>query len=61
MKFDCSTPKELIEKVKNLDLKIILINNGHHGMVRQWQTLFFDKNFQLNSFRFFLSISNIIL
>ena len=23
MKFDCSTPKELIEKVKNLDLKII--------------------------------------
>ena len=29
----------------NLNLKIILINNGHHGMVRQWQTLFFNKNY----------------
>jgi acetolactate synthase-1/2/3 large subunit len=36
-----------------LDLKIILIKNGHHGMVRQWQTLFFEGNhscckFELN-------------
>jgi acetolactate synthase-1/2/3 large subunit len=34
----------------NLDLKIILINNGHHGMVRQWQTLFFDKNYSCCKF-----------
>jgi acetolactate synthase-1/2/3 large subunit len=37
----------------DLDLKIILIKNGHHGMVRQWQTLFFEGNhscckFELN-------------
>ncbi len=34
----------------NLDLKIILINNGHHGMVRQWQTLFFNKNYSCCKF-----------
>ena len=34
----------------NLDLKIILINNGHHGMVRQWQTLFFEKNYSCCKF-----------
>ena len=34
----------------NLDLKIVLINNGHHGMVRQWQTLFFDKNYSCCKF-----------
>ena len=34
----------------DLDLKIILINNGHHGMVRQWQTLFFDGNYSCCKF-----------
>ena len=34
----------------NLDLKIILINNGHHGMVRQWQTLFFNQNYSCCKF-----------
>lgn len=34
----------------NLNLKIILINNGHHGMVRQWQTLFFNKNYSCCKF-----------
>ena len=43
--------QEFSTAVKNdLDLKIILINNGHHGMVRQWQTLFFDKNYSCCKF-----------
>ena len=29
----------------NLPLKIILLNNGTLGMVRQWQTLFYDKRY----------------
>jgi acetolactate synthase-1/2/3 large subunit len=27
------------------DVKIIILNNGYLGMVRQWQTLFFDGRF----------------
>ncbi|MYH39850.1 MAG: acetolactate synthase large subunit, partial [Candidatus Dadabacteria bacterium] len=34
--------QELATAVENnLDLKIIVFNNRHHGMVRQWQTMFF--------------------
>jgi len=29
----------------NLDIKIIIMNNGFLGMVRQWQTLFFEGRF----------------
>lgn len=29
----------------DIDLKMIILNNGHLGMVRQWQTLFFDKRY----------------
>ena len=29
----------------NIPLVILLINNGVLGMVRQWQTLFFDKHY----------------
>lgn len=32
-------------KDHNLDIKIILMNNGYLGMVRQWQDLFFKKNY----------------
>jgi acetolactate synthase-1/2/3 large subunit len=28
-----------------LPIKIIILNNGYLGMVRQWQELFFDKNY----------------
>jgi acetolactate synthase-1/2/3 large subunit len=34
----------------NLDLKIFLINNQHHGMERQWQTMFFDCNYSGSHF-----------
>lgn len=30
---------------QQLDVKIILLNNGYLGMVRQWQSLFFDGRF----------------
>lgn len=30
---------------QQLDIKIVLLNNGYLGMVRQWQTLFFDGRF----------------
>jgi len=29
----------------NIDIKILLLNNGYLGMVRQWQTLFFDGRY----------------
>jgi len=34
----------------NMDLKIIVFNNGFHGMVRQWQTLFFESNYSASQF-----------
>lgn len=38
--------QELATAVENkMDIKIVLFNNRHHGMVRQWQTLFFNSNF----------------
>ena len=30
---------------QNSDIKIIIMNNGYLGMVRQWQTLFFDGRY----------------
>jgi len=30
---------------QNIDVKIIILNNGYLGMVRQWQTLFFDGRY----------------
>lgn len=35
---------------ENLDVKIIILNNGHLGLVRQQQTLFYNKN--LSSVKF---------
>jgi acetolactate synthase-1/2/3 large subunit len=32
-------------KEYNLNVKVIVINNSFLGMVRQWQDLFFDKNY----------------
>ncbi len=43
--------QELCTAVEHdLDLKIIVFNNRHHGMVRQWQTLFFDGNYSSSYF-----------
>jgi len=29
----------------NIDIKIVILNNGYLGMVRQWQELFYNKNY----------------
>ncbi|MGB2691330.1 MAG: thiamine pyrophosphate-dependent enzyme, partial [Thermodesulfobacteriota bacterium] len=43
--------QELATAVEHkMDLKIMLLNNGHHGMVRQWQTMFFDGNYSASRF-----------
>ncbi|KAB1503900.1 acetolactate synthase large subunit [Corynebacterium sp. 320] len=40
------TNQELVTcAVENLPIKVALINNGNLGMVRQWQTLFFDGHY----------------
>ena len=43
--------QELATAVENnMDLKIIVFNNKHHGMVRQWQTMFFESNYSASKF-----------
>lgn len=43
--------QELATAVENnMDLTIVLFNNKHHGMVRQWQTMFFDSNYASSKF-----------
>ncbi len=43
--------QELATAVENdMDLKIIVFNNQHHGMVRQWQTMFFESNYSSSKF-----------
>lgn len=43
--------QELASAVENkLDLLVIVLNNKHHGMVRQWQTLFFNSNYSSSYF-----------
>ncbi len=43
--------QELATAMENkMDLKIVLLNNRHHGMVRQWQTMFFNKNYSASYF-----------
>lgn len=43
--------QELATAVENhMDLKIVLLNNRHHGMVRQWQTMFFEGNYSASYF-----------
>lgn len=38
--------QELITAVSNrLPVKVIILNNGHLGMVRQWQELFYNSNY----------------
>jgi acetolactate synthase-1/2/3 large subunit len=31
--------------IEGIPVKVAIINNGHLGMVRQWQTLFYDKRY----------------
>jgi len=40
--FQMSIPELSTIMVNHLPIKIVIMNNGHLGMVRQWQTLFFN-------------------
>ena len=38
--------QELATVVQNkIPVKVIILNNGHLGMVRQWQELFYNRNY----------------
>ncbi|GAB3940114.1 acetolactate synthase large subunit [Corynebacterium tapiri] len=37
--------------VEGMPIKVALINNGNLGMVRQWQTLFYDRNYSHTKLR----------
>jgi acetolactate synthase-1/2/3 large subunit len=37
--------------IKNIGVKIIILNNGFLGMVRQWQQLFYDKRYAATCLR----------
>jgi acetolactate synthase-1/2/3 large subunit len=38
--------QELVVAVEhNLPVKVVIINNGHLGMVRQWQEIFYNRNY----------------
>ena len=40
------TCQELITaSTENIPLKIVVFNNGNHGMVRQWQKIFYNSRF----------------
>ncbi len=42
----CMTMQELITSVNySLPVKVMILNNGYLGMVRQWQELFFGKRY----------------
>ena len=34
----------LLLKQHNLNVKVIILNNGHLGMVKQWQKIFYNNN-----------------
>ncbi len=40
------TMQELaVLKQEHIDVKVAIINNGHLGMIRQWQSLFYNERF----------------
>ena len=42
----CMTMQELITSVNySLPVKVMILNNGYLGMVRQWQEMFFGKRY----------------
>ena len=46
------TSQELATAVESdLPIVVVIINNGGHGMVRQWQELFYDKRYSYTQFR----------
>ena len=44
--FQMTSPELATIAQEKLDINIAIINNGHLGMIRQWQETFYDKNYQ---------------
>jgi acetolactate synthase-1/2/3 large subunit len=44
--FQMTSPELATIQQEKLDLNIAVINNGHLGMVRQWQEFFYEKNYE---------------
>ena len=45
------TCQELITaSTENIPIKIVVFNNGNHGMVRQWQKIFYNSKFSASQF-----------
>jgi acetolactate synthase-1/2/3 large subunit len=43
--FQMTLQELAVVRDENLPIKYAIMNNGHHGMVRQWQTLFYGKRY----------------
>src|SRR5699024_7467885 len=48
--FQMTNQEMAILEEYNLDIKIVIINNGTLGMVKQWQDKFFNKSFSNSVF-----------
>jgi acetolactate synthase-1/2/3 large subunit len=38
-------------KANNVPVKIVILDNGHHGMVRQWQELFYNRRYSASQLK----------
>ena len=43
--FQMTCQEMVTASVEGVPIKVLLINNGGYGMVRQWQTLFYDRRY----------------
>src|SRR3989338_8339159 len=41
--FQMTLQELAVVKQENIDIKIVIINDGYLGMVKQWQDLFYEK------------------
>jgi acetolactate synthase-1/2/3 large subunit len=44
--FQMSIPELATIAANNLPVKIVIVNNGYLGMVRQWQEFFYERNYE---------------
>ena len=49
--FQMTMPEVLTMVENNIPVKLVIMNNGTHGMVRQWQELFYNKSYVATLFQ----------
>ena len=47
--FQMNLQEMVVAAEHKLPVKIVLLNNGVHGMVRQWQDLFYDGRYSAST------------